>query len=74
MNLLIEKVPDLHALYVKQLRLLLSAEEMIAIKMQVMVETATDPDLHQALRDHLQETDVHARPAQSDPPACHWGG
>jgi ferritin-like metal-binding protein YciE len=60
MKLTIEQMPDLQALYIRQLRLLLSAEEMIAIKTQMLIDAATDPELHQALRDHLQEDNVHA--------------
>lgn len=60
MKLFVEKMPDLHALYVRQLRILLSAEEMIAIKTQLLIDTATDPALHEALREHLAETDTHA--------------
>jgi ferritin-like metal-binding protein YciE len=60
MKLMIEQMPDLQALYIRQLRLLLSAEEMIAIKTQMLIDAATDPELHQALRDHLHEDDGHA--------------
>ncbi len=57
MKLVIEKLPDLRALYVKQLRLLLSAEEQIVRGLPVMIETATDSQLKQAFRSHLQETE-----------------
>jgi ferritin-like metal-binding protein YciE len=60
MKLLIEKLPDLYTLYVKELRLFLSAEEMIAIKSPLMAETANDPDLIHLLREHIQETHLHA--------------
>jgi ferritin-like metal-binding protein YciE len=60
MKLIIEKIPDLQALYEKQLRLLLSAEEMSAIKFHFFVDSATDSELHQALREHQQETVIHA--------------
>jgi ferritin-like metal-binding protein YciE len=60
MKLFSEKMPDLHALYVRELRLLLSAEELIAIKTQMLIDMATDPALHAALRGHLAETNVHA--------------
>lgn len=60
MKLLIEKIPDLQALYVKQLRLLLSAEEMSAIKLAFLVDSSTDTELHESLREHLRETEVHA--------------
>jgi len=60
MKLFVEKIPDLHMLYIRELRLLLSAEEMIAIKMQALIDMATDSDLHKTLREHLEETEVHA--------------
>jgi ferritin-like metal-binding protein YciE len=60
MKLLIEKMPDLQALYVKELRLLLSAEEMIAIKSPIMAEAAEDPELVQAIRRNIADTYVHA--------------
>jgi len=53
-------MPDLQALYVKELRRFLSAEEMIAIKAPVMAETAIDPDLVHIFRDHIEETYKHA--------------
>lgn len=59
MKLFIERIPNLQALYEKQLRLLLSAEEMGAIKLGLLVDSATDPELHQALREHKQETSAH---------------
>jgi ferritin-like metal-binding protein YciE len=59
MKLFIEKIPDLQALYEKQLRLLLSAEEMAAIKLGLLVDSAMDPELHETLQEHKQESDVH---------------
>jgi ferritin-like metal-binding protein YciE len=60
MKMLIEKLPDLHGIYVKELRLFLSAEEMIAIKAPLMAESAKDPDLVHLFRQHIQETHLHA--------------
>lgn len=60
MKLVIEKLPDLQALYVKELRLLLSAEEMIAIKSPIMAEAAEDSVLNQALRHSIANTQTHA--------------
>jgi ferritin-like metal-binding protein YciE len=60
MKLLIEKMPDLQALYVKELRLLLSAEEMIAIKLPIMAEAAEDPELNLILRRSVEDAHVHA--------------
>jgi len=56
MKLVSEKMPDLQALYVKELRLLLSAEEMISIKAPRMAETAQDSDLVQLFRKSVEET------------------
>lgn len=61
MKLVIEKLPDLRALYIKQLRLLLSAEEQIVRGLPTMIETATDTQLKQALQSHLQETEVQVK-------------
>lgn len=60
MKLLVEKIPDLQGLYLKELRLLLSAEEMVAIKAQVMAQVARDPDLMPLFRKHIEETEVQA--------------
>jgi ferritin-like metal-binding protein YciE len=60
MKLMVEKTPDLQALYEKQLHLLLSAEEMTAIKYGFLVDSATDHELHQVLEEHRLETEVHA--------------
>lgn len=59
MKLVIEKLPDLRALYVKQLRLLLSAEELIVRGVPDLLEQATDTQLKQALRSHLNESEIH---------------
>lgn len=59
MKLVIEKVPDLQALYIRQLRLLLSAEEQIVRGLPNMMEAAVDTQLRQAFQSHLQETEVH---------------
>src|SRR6516162_8326244 len=59
MKLVIEKVPDLQALYIRQLRLLLSAEEQIVRGMPTMLAAAVDTQLRQAFQSHLQETEVH---------------
>lgn len=61
MKLVIEKLPDLRALYVKQLRLLLSAEEQILGGLPRMMESATDSQLKGAFQSHLQETEVQAK-------------
>lgn len=59
MKLLIEKLHDLQALYVKELRLLLSAEEVIAMKLPFMIGAVTDGELNRLLKEHQQETGVH---------------
>jgi len=60
MKLFSEELPDLQALYVKQTRMLLSLEEIILPGLQRMAETATDMELKQTFRSHLQETEEHA--------------
>jgi ferritin-like metal-binding protein YciE len=59
MKLISEKIPDLKALYEKQLRLLLSAEEMGAIKLGLLVDSARDSELHEAMWQDKQETSLH---------------
>jgi ferritin-like metal-binding protein YciE len=59
MKLLIERMQDLKALYIKQLRMLLSAEEQILDGLERMEEAASDIDLKAAFRSHRQETRVH---------------
>lgn len=60
MKLLIEKIPDLQALYIRQLRVLLWAEEMIPIKMSFLVESSTDSRLSEMLRQQVEESAMHA--------------
>ncbi len=60
MKLVIEKVPDIQSLYVKQLRILLSAEEVIAMKSLVLREAAFDVDLKQVLDKHWQDSERQA--------------
>lgn len=60
MKILVEKLPDLKSLYVEQLRLLHSAEEMLVRALPRMVEAASDPQLKQAFQSHFQETEVHS--------------
>lgn len=79
MKLMSEKLPDLEALYVKQLRMLLSAEELILRGLPRMAETATDSELKQAFRSHVEETEkqaarlrtiLEALPGDHDPIKC----
>lgn len=60
MRLVIEKLPDLQSLYVKQLRILLSAEEVIAMKSLYLREAAFDLDLKQILDKHWQDSERQA--------------
>lgn len=80
MKLVIEKLPDLRALYIKQLRLLLSAEELILGGLSTMIEVAADTQLKQALHSHKKETELHAlrlrniltqMAGQAEPLTCH---
>lgn len=58
MKLVIEKLPDLRAMYIKQLRMLLSAEEQIVHALPGLIGVATDAQLKQLLQSHLEETEV----------------
>lgn len=60
MKLLVERIPDLQALYVKQLRILLSAEEMIALKSLFLRESAFDSGLKRVLDKHWQDSERQA--------------
>lgn len=60
MKLLIEKLSDLKALYIEQLRLLLSAEEMLVRALPRMVEASSDAQLKEAFQTHFQETEVQS--------------
>ncbi len=60
MKLLVEKIPDLQGLYIRELRLMLSAEETIAVEALVMADSAEDVELIHLLREHILETEVHA--------------
>ena len=58
MKLIIEKLPDLRGLYIKQIRLLLSAEEKMVRGLPRIIELATDLQVKEAFQSHLQETEV----------------
>jgi ferritin-like metal-binding protein YciE len=55
MKLLVEKLPDLRALYVNQLRLALSAEEQLSNGVKRMIESAHDSELKSALESKISE-------------------
>lgn len=61
MKIVSENFRNLRALYVNQLRLLLSAEEQIVRALPDMMNAATDQQLHDAFQSHYQETDVHVK-------------
>src|SRR5689334_21778308 len=65
MKFVIEKLPDLRALYIRQLRLMLSAEEQIVRGLPVMIQTAADTQLKEAFHSHLKETEVHVARVRS---------
>jgi ferritin-like metal-binding protein YciE len=60
MKVVIEKLPDLRAMYIKQLRVLLSAEEQIVGGLPRMIQAAMDSQLKQLLHSHLEETGVQS--------------
>jgi len=61
MKIVSENFRDLLALYVNQLRVMLSAEEQIVRALPDMMNAATDEQLSQAFRSHYQETDIHVK-------------
>ncbi len=61
MKIVSENFRNLGALYVNQLRLLLSAEEQFVRALPDMANAATDQELHDALWSHYRETDVHVK-------------
>jgi ferritin-like metal-binding protein YciE len=61
MKIVSENFKDLHALYVNQLRLMLSGEEQIVRALPDMANAATDEQLRQALWSHYKETDIHVK-------------
>ncbi len=61
MALFSENIDDLKSLYTHQLRTLLSTERQITEALPKMEQAATDPQLKQALRTHLQETEQHVQ-------------
>jgi ferritin-like metal-binding protein YciE len=60
MRLVTEKLPNLEALYIKRLRLLLSVEEQLLRAVPRFEETATAIELKDAIQSHLQETEVQS--------------
>lgn len=61
MKIVSENFRNLGALYVNQLRLLLSAEEQFVRALPDMANAATDQELHDALWSHYRETDVQVK-------------
>jgi len=61
MKIVSENFRNLRALYVNQLRSLLSAEEQIVRALPDMMNAATDEQLSQAFRSNYQETDIHVK-------------
>jgi ferritin-like metal-binding protein YciE len=60
MKLFSEKLPDLKALYIKHIRMMLSGEEIFLRGLQRMAEAAADGQLKEAFRVHGQQTEVHS--------------
>ena len=61
MKIVSENFRNLRALYINQLRLMLSGEEQIVRALPDMMNAATDQQLSDAFRSHYQETDVHVK-------------
>ncbi len=53
-------IKNFRSLYTLQLRYLLSTENQIVKGLKSMIEHASDQQLQQAFRSHLQETETHA--------------
>ena len=64
MKLMSANLETLRELYHNQLRMLLSTEQQIVEALPKMIEKATDTQLKQAFRSHLQETNVHVTRVQ----------
>ncbi len=60
MKMMIEKIPDLQSLYIQELRLLLSAEETIAMKSLFLHDAAVDEELREVLNTHWQDSERQA--------------
>jgi ferritin-like metal-binding protein YciE len=61
MKVVSQNFRNLGALYVNQLRLLLSAEEQIVRALPDMANAATDQELHDVLWSHYRETDADVK-------------
>jgi ferritin-like metal-binding protein YciE len=61
MKWLSEDFKNLRAMFVYELRMMLSAEEQLVRAMPHMVVRATDMQLRQAFQSHLQETEAHIK-------------
>jgi ferritin-like metal-binding protein YciE len=61
MKVVSENFKDLHALYVHQLRTLLSAEEQLIRALPDMANAAVDEELQQVFWSHQQETELHVK-------------
>jgi ferritin-like metal-binding protein YciE len=59
MKIVSENCKDLRALYVHQLRMLLSAEEQLIRSLPDMANWAVDEELQQLFWSHQQETELH---------------
>ena len=61
MKIVHESFKDLRALYVHQLRTLLSAEEQLVRSLPDMANMAHDEQLQDAFRSHVRETEMHVK-------------
>lgn len=64
MKLMSANLETLRELYHNQLRMLLSTEQQIVEALPKIIEKATDTQLKEAFRSHLQETNVHVTRVQ----------
>jgi ferritin-like metal-binding protein YciE len=59
MKLLIEKVLNLRTYYIKQVRMILAAEEETVKGLETLRDAASDVQLREAFQSHREETKVH---------------
>jgi len=65
MRFILEKITDLHGLYVHELRVRVSAEKQMVDVMERLIESVANPDLKAVLVRHLAVTRTHASQLES---------
>ena len=65
MKLFSENIEDLRTLYINSLKKALDMEQKITKALPTMIQESTDPELANAFRNHLQETQGHVAKVES---------